>query len=54
MFDLARTINPKLDVEQEMKRVRERWKASVEELRSKNGEGNARRIRFGERRSMNI
>jgi hypothetical protein len=31
----AKTINPELNVEQEMKRVRDKWKASVDELRSK-------------------
>ena len=31
----AKTIKPELNVEQEMKRVRDKWKASVEELRIK-------------------
>ena len=34
LIDRAKTINPELNVEQEMKRVRERWKTSAEELRS--------------------
>ncbi len=35
LIDRAKTINLELNVEQEMKRVRDRWKVSVEELRSK-------------------
>ena len=34
LIDRAKTINPELNVEQEMKRVRERWKTSAKELRS--------------------
>ena len=35
LISCAKTISPELNVEQEMKRVRDRWKVSVEELRIK-------------------